>query len=160
MLEVLSLLGGGLLRLFPSLLDFFKGGRDLKYELLRMDKEAELEKLRGANRQQEIQGMAAASEQGSWATGLVEALRAEAAPKPKSGIKFLDWASASVRPVLTYWWCIGLYSSHKLIFIIVGWQEKLPLRDYAPLLLTDFDRAVVGSIIGFWFVDRALRSKS
>jgi hypothetical protein len=60
---------------------------------------------------------------------------------------------------LTYWWCLVLYSAHKAVLIGVGLGERLGLAQLAPLLLTDFDRSVVASIIGFWFTDRALRRK-
>jgi hypothetical protein len=154
--ELLSLLGGGLLRLAPLLLKFFHEGRDLKYELLRMDKEAELERLRGQNRQQEIAAMTAQAVDTRWADGLVEAVRAQG---QITGDKWLDRLNVSVRPIITYWWCICLYTIYKSLMIWVGVTERLPLAQLAPLIATDFDRGVVGSIIGFWFVDRSLRAK-
>ena len=158
MIEALALVGGGLMRLAPSILDFFKEGRDLKYEVQRMDKEIQLEEKRGENRQLELVQVGAQAVDTRWADGLVEALKSEGDRSP-SGIKLLDWLSSSVRPVLTYWWCIGLYSSHKAVIIYAALLEKLPAAQMAPILLTDFDRAVVASIIGFWFVDRALRGR-
>jgi hypothetical protein len=52
-----------------------------------------------------------------------------------------------------------LYTTHKAVLVAVGLQERLPVAQLAPLVLTDFDRSVVASIIGFWFTDRALRKK-
>lgn len=155
MLEILGLLGGGLMRLLPSLLAFFKEGRELKHELTRLDKEVELERLRGQNAAQEREQMAQQAVDTRWADGLVEALKSQTAP---TGDKWLDRINVSVRPILTYWWCIILYSTHKGMLLWIGVQEKLPLKEMAPILLTEFDRTVVGSIIGFWFVDRSLRN--
>lgn len=157
MLEILGLLGGGLMRLLPSLLSFFKEGRDLKHELVRLDKEVELEKARGANAVQERADMAQQAVDTRWADGLVEALKGQTA---STGDKWLDRINVSVRPVLTYWWCIVLYTVHKAIMVYVGLLEKLPLKEMAPIVMTEFDRAVVGSIIGFWFVDRSLRNSN
>jgi hypothetical protein len=85
---------------------------------------------------------------------MVEALKAQAVP---SGVRWIDALSSSVRPVLTYWWCVGLYTAAKVITVVVAWQATPQLATLAPLLLTDFDRMVVSSMVAFWFVDRALR---
>ena len=154
MLELLGLLGGGLIRLFPNVLDFFREGRDLKYELLRLDKQAELERMRGENRMQEIAAISNAEVDDSWAQGLVEALKTQTTV---TGDKWLDRINVSVRPIITYWWCIVIYTSHKALLTYIAITEKTGLREVAAVIYTDFDRGVVGSIIGFWFVDRALR---
>lgn len=157
MFELLGLLGGGLMRFAPSLLNFFREGRDLKYELLRMDKEVELEKQRGTNRLDEIRAVGEMNVDSSWADGLVEAIRGQSRP---TGDKWLDRLNVSVRPILTYWWCIVIHTAHK---VLIGWvavQEQVALTVLANIIYTDFDRAVVGSIIGFWFVDRALRKQA
>jgi len=75
------------------------------------------------------------------------------------GVRWVDALSATVRPVLTYWWCLVLYSSHKAVLVGVGLSERLGMAQLAPVVLTDFDRSVVASIIGFWFTDRALRRR-
>lgn len=162
MLELIGLLGGAATRLFPLILSFFDKGRDLKYELLRMDKEAELERLRGEMRGQEIRAMSDFQVDKSWADGLVEALKSEG---DKSVLKdtgsfwinLLNGLNQSVRPILTYWWCVVLYTGNKAVLVTVAVQERVALSAMSPIIYTEFDRAVVGSIIGFWFVDRALR---
>lgn len=155
MIELIGLLGGGLFRMLPTVIAFFKEGRDLKYELMRMQKEVELEKQRGANAQAEIAATSAAAVDGSWASGLVEALRAQT---QVTGDKWLDRINVSVRPILTYWWCIVLYSSAKVLLAWSAYESSMGAAEIADILITEFDRGVVGSIIGFWFVDRALRT--
>lgn len=154
MMELLGLLGGGLIRLFPNIIDFFREGRDLKYELLRLDKQAELERLRGENARAEIAATSEANVDASWAEGLVESLKAQTTV---TGDKWLDRINISVRPIITYWWCIVIYTSHKLLLTYIAIVERASLSTVASVIYTDFDRGVVGSIIGFWFVDRALR---
>lgn len=154
MLELLSLLGGGLLRLFPSILEFFNKGRDLKYELFRMDKEMELERLRGSLREQEIRAIGEANVETNWSDALKDALKGQG---EVTGDKWLDRLNVSVRPVMAYWWCIVLYSVYKAILIYVGLEENVTLIELAGIIVDAFDRAVIGSIIGFYFVDRAIR---
>lgn len=158
MFELLSLIGGGLMRLAPVFIGLLQNRQEHKHELDRIDRELALEKARGDNKEREIAAVSAQGVETGWAAALGAALAAEAAPKPSSGFSLLDWLSSSVRPILTYWWCIILYTTHKAVLILVGVQEKLKLSELAPIIMTDFDRGVVGSIIGFWFVDRALRT--
>lgn len=154
MLEIIGLLGGAATRLIPAVLGFFKEGRDLKYELLRMEKEHDLEVLRAKNRLDEIQMVSNANTEANWSQGLISALESQTV---KTGDKWLDRINVSVRPILTYWWCIVLYTGNKILFAFTAFTTDAALSVYAPILFTDFDKAVVGSIIGFWFVDRALR---
>jgi hypothetical protein len=65
-----------------------------------------------------------------------------------------------VRPVLTYWWVIGLYSGAKAIGLVVAFQAGATLEAFGVLLITEFDRTVIGSILAFWFVDRSIRKGS
>lgn len=149
-LEIIGLVGGAVARLTPEVLNFFKEGRDLKYELLRMDKEVQLEQLRGLNKQAEIIATSDARVEEGWADGLVEAIKTTR----NTGSKLMDALNASVRPILTYWWCLVLYTIQKGFEIYIAFK----LDELTPaLIVTSFDRAVIGSIMSFWFVDRALR---
>lgn len=157
MLELLGLLGGGVFRIIPLVMDFFKQKQDMAHELRMLAANLEMEKQRGLNRDLEIQAMTAQAVDTRWADGLVEALRGQ---MQVTGDKWLDRLNVSVRPILTYWWTIFMYTGAKIVMIVVAWQADEKLANFAPLLLTDFDRGVVGSIIGFWFVDRALRKQN
>jgi len=67
------------------------------------------EKLRGAQRMAEI----GAASEAAWNSGAVEALRkAIAAQGQRSGIRWADALSSSVRPVITYWF-MALYCTAK-----------------------------------------------
>ena len=156
MLEALGLLGGALVRFAPLLLNFLKEGRDLKYEGIRLDKEIELERLRGANKDREIAAMTSQAVDMAWAQGLVEAVKTQTVV---TGDKWLDRINISVRPILTYWWCLVLYTKYKLLVIGVALHQKLPAAELVNLVATDFDRAVIASIIGYWFLDRSLRKE-
>jgi hypothetical protein len=161
MFELIGVLGGGLFRLAPLLFDFLKRKQDNGHELSLLQLNLDLEKQRGLNREAEIREIGAAGEQMAWAQGLVEALKnATPAPIVDQGswwLNFLNGINVSVRPFLTYWWCIVLHTGNKLLLTYIAISEKTPIKELSPIIYTDFDRGVVGSIIGFWFVDRALR---
>ncbi len=156
MIELLSLLGGAFTRLLPSVMDYFKQGRDLKYEIQRMEADYKLETLRGQNRLSEIQATQNATIEGDWSKALISAIDNQTKP---TGDKWLDRLNVSVRPILTYWWCIILYTINKAFLVFVAFTMSHDLVTIASTIFTEFDRTVVGSIIGFWFVDRALRNK-
>lgn len=154
MLELISVLGGALIRFLPSLMSFFEKKQDNAHELALLEKNLALEKQRGLNRETEIAAMTNQAVEANWSTGLVEALKAQT---QVTGDKWLDRLNVSVRPVLTYWWCIVMYTAGKMVLIYSAFDNNAPLLQFYSILLEDFDRGVVGSIVGFWFVDRALR---
>jgi hypothetical protein len=84
----------------------------------------------------------------------VEALKGQGTP---SGVPWVDAVSATVRPFLTYYWCVGLYGGAKLLQMIVAVQAHTPLAQLVPILTTEYDQSVISSMLAFWFVDRALR---
>lgn len=155
-MELLMLLGGAIMRLIPMFTDLFKQKQDNAAEIERLKAQVQLEEARSRG-QAEVRGVEQAGVVDTkWAEGLAEALKAEGSRAP-SGIPFLDWISSSVRPILTYWWCMVMYTAQKAVFITIAIQEHMALKEFAPLLVTEFDRGVIGSMMGFWFVDRALR---
>src|SRR5690606_36201099 len=100
MLELLSLIFGGVLRLAPEVLVFFKAKNDQAHEhrmtLLQLDiDKARAQQALDLAHAQHAQAMDKAD-----MDALVAALQAQAAP---SGVRWIDALSSSVRPVLTYW---------------------------------------------------------
>jgi hypothetical protein len=159
MFELLGVLGGAIARLAPLGFDILKKSQENKHELALLTMNVELERQRGINRAQEIQQM---TDQ-AWVTGLVDAVK-NAVPAPISDtgnfwLNFMNGINVSVRPILTYWWCIIMYTGHKALYSYVALEQDLPLTQIADLLYNEFDRGVVGSIIGFWFLDRVLRRR-
>jgi len=156
MIELLGLIFGGVLRLAPEVLSLIKAGREESHEYrmtelqLRIDEARAKQAIDLAHAQAEI--ATAAGEMNAWAS----AIRAQDKP---SGIRWIDALSSSVRPVLTYWWVLVLYSGAKLLQIVVGVQDGVTLEAFVPILVTEFDRTVIGGILSFWFVDRSMRRK-
>ena len=107
-----TLLGGllgGAFRLAPEVLKWLDRKGERSHGLAMQDKALEFEKLRGAQRMAEIGAAADAA----WNTGAIDALReAVAAQGQRSGVRWADALSISVRPVITYWF-MALYCAAK-----------------------------------------------
>jgi hypothetical protein len=114
------------------------------------DKALEFEKLRGAQRMAEI----GAADEAAWNVGAIEALReAVTAQGRTSGVIWVDALSASVRPVITYWF-MGLYCAAKTAAFAAavtagaGWGEAI-LHVW-----TEADQALWAGVLNFWFLGR------
>ena len=150
-----TLLGGllgGAFRLAPEILKWFDRQGERGHELAMQDKALEFEKIRGAQRMAEIGSQADAA----WNTGAIEALRdAVRTQGEKTGVRWADALSSSVRPVITYW-LMGLYCSAKTVAFIAainagaGWGEAV-LHAW-----TEADQALWAGVLNFWFLGRTL----
>ena len=148
-----TLLGGllgGLFRMAPEVLKWLDRRGERGHELAMQDKAQDFEKLRGAQRMAEI----GASADAAWNTGAIEALReAVAAQGQRSGVRWADALSISVRPVITYWF-MALYCAAKLAAFAAaltagaGWGVAI-LHAW-----TAADQALWAGVLNFWFLGR------
>ena len=148
-----TLLGGllgGAFRLAPEILKWLDRKGERGHELAMQDKALEFEKLRGVQRMAEIGAAADAA----WNTGAIDALKeAVAAQGHQSGVRWADALSASVRPVITYWF-MGLYCATKTAAFAAaltagaGWGEAI-LHAW-----TEADQALWAGVLNFWFLGR------
>lgn len=154
MIELLGLVFGGVLRLLPEFLGIVKARKDADHEYRMTELQLKIDEARAkhaldlAHAQSEI--AATAGEMDAWAA----AIRGQS---QTSGVRWIDALSSSVRPVLTYWWVLVLYSGAKALQIVVGLDAGVTLAEFVPILVTEFDRAVIALILSFWFVDRSIR---
>lgn len=143
-----TLLGGlfgGLFRLAPEVLNFFDKDNERKHELAMQDKQLEFEKLRGTNAlalQQEV----------SYGLGLDALSKAVESQGKPTGIKWVDALTASVRPVLTYWF-MAIYMLVKSTFIYMAVQDSGWVEAMNGAWTSD-DMAIFSGIITFWFLSR------
>jgi hypothetical protein len=153
MLTLLSMLGGGLFRLIPFIVDFFKSKQDADHEYRMAQLQLQIDQARAtqaidlAHAQADI--ALGAGEMQAW----TEALKGQ----QPTGVAWVDAISSTVRPFLTYYFCVLLYGSAKAIQVYVALSTHVPLPQIVPILVTEFDQNVIASILSFWFVDRALR---
>jgi hypothetical protein len=148
-----TLLGGllgGAFRLAPEILKWLDRSGERGHELAMQDKALEFEKLRGTQKMSEI----GASADAAWNTGAIEALRdAIRTQGEKTGVRWVDALSSSVRPVITYWFML-LYCTTKVVAFVAavhggaGWGIAL-LQAW-----TDADQALWAGVLNFWFLGR------
>ncbi len=167
LLPALGALGGAVMRWVAARQQQAAERDKMAHELAMLEATAKIEdrraeqRLAEMSRASEIQ-LAAIRAKGEADTQVEEqralglALQAQLAP---SGNPRIDALNASVRPILTYWWCMVLYTVGKGLLVIALFADgRAPdAKTAASILMTDFDQAIVGSMLGFWFVDRALR---
>ncbi|MBL0144280.1 MAG: hypothetical protein IPP91_19790 [Betaproteobacteria bacterium] len=148
-----TLLGGllgGVFRLAPEVLKWFDRRGERGHELAMQDKALEFERLRGAQKMSEIGAAADAA----WNTGAIEALRdAVRTQGEKTGVRWADALSVSVRPVITYWF-MALYCAAKTAAFVgaltagIGWSAAV-LQAW-----TEADQALWAGVLNFWFLGR------
>ncbi|HBO2850822.1 TPA: hypothetical protein N0J72_003147 [Pseudomonas aeruginosa] len=148
-----TLLGGllgGAFRLAPEILKWLDRKGERGHELAMQDKALEFEKLRGAQRMSEISAGADAA----WNVGAIETLReAVRTQGEKTGVRWADALSISVRPVITYWF-MALYCAAKTAAFVAavtagaGWGMAI-LHAW-----TEADQALWAGVLNFWFLGR------
>ena len=139
LMSLLSMLGGGLLRLLPEVLSFLNRKQDNQHELNMMSQQLELEKLRQVGVKQEgdiNQVLALLDAQKQALTGQMQ----------KTGFFFVDALNFLVRPVYAYW-SLLLYSIFKLSTLKAAWPN-------IQAIYTPEDFALLSGIASFYFVGR------
>jgi len=148
-----TLLGGllgGAFRLAPEILKWLDRKGERGHELAMQEKALEFEKIRGAQRMSEI----GAGADAAWNVGAIETLReAVRSQGEKTGVRWTDALSSSVRPVITYWF-MALYCAAKTATVAAavtggaGWGVAIL---YA---WTEADQALWAGVLNFWFLGR------
>lgn len=157
---IMSLLGtlfGGLFRLAPAVMEFFDKKDERKHELAMLDKQLAVDAARAQ------QNMDLASLQGSIdldkldVTALTEAVKIQG---QLTGVKWVDGLNALMRPLITFWWVIVLYTAALAAeFYTLWYMSNEPVAKAIMGVFGEDEKAIAASIISFWFVDRALRKR-
>ena len=170
---LLTLFGGGLgglLRFVPEILKLFTEAKDRAHELEMTKLQLSIDKARA---DQAIDLVHAQGETQQAVTQMQAYLAAMEGQGKMSGVPWVDAMNQSVRPVVTYWWMalltlykivitivatIELYAAMKVASGIVGFGPAL--TTYADRVWTPGDAGILAMILGFWFVDRAIRKNT
>lgn len=155
MIETLigSLLGG-VFRMVPEVLKWLDRKDERKHELAMFDNQLKADTLK-IDAGQKLAELEANKSLGlAEIQGLIAGVQAQAV---KTGVRWVDGLSALMRPLITFWWVIVLYSTALTAQFIVLLQAGTPGVEAIVRLWGTDEKAIVASIIGFWFVDRSLR---
>lgn len=114
------------------------------------DKALEFEKLRGAQRMDEI----GAGADAAWNVGAIETLReAVRTQGEKTGVRWADALSSSVRPVITYWF-MALYCAAKTAAFVAAIEGSADWGVAIVHAWTEADQALWAGVLNFWFIGR------
>ncbi len=145
---------GGILRCVPELLKWLDRKNERDHELKMFDKQLEADKARSNEHIAEIQAQGQVAMDTAGLQALIEAIKGQS---QLTGNTKIDALNASVRPVLTYWWCIILYTLVMIAQYIVMLQSGILPLDAILRLWGSPEKSIVSSIFSFWFLDRVLR---
>jgi hypothetical protein len=148
-LTVLSMLGGGLMRLLPELIGFMNKKTDNAHELAMLDRQFQLESTREAARVHEIEVQGDISQSIAMLGAQQEALRGQ---MQKVGVWWVDAANFLVRPFTTYFF-LGFYGVVKVAMMVVAMRTADPWISIIQCWGAD-DKAILSGILAFWFVGR------
>lgn len=160
---MLEFIFGGIFRLLPEIGRLWEKKQEQDHEIKVMQLQMELDEKRAQLDMQKATVNAELQQQIAELSAMVQATKSQSQTFQKTGNKFMDFIlvcvealSATVRPVLTYWFCVIAYGSYK-VAIYYGLVHGGASWDSAILAAwTADDMRIVFSIIGFWFVDRVL----
>jgi hypothetical protein len=166
MLEILSLVLGGVLRFIPEVMSLVDKQRAREHEKSMFDLQLRADEQRAKLEVQKLEKQGEIANNALEMQALIEATKAQATAFQKTGNKWLDallvlaeTASSFVRPVLTYWYCVLAYGSYKVASYIMLRSSNVSWENAVTLLWTQNDVSVMMSIVGFWFVDRSIRKQ-
>jgi hypothetical protein len=151
LLTLISMLGGGAMRLLPEIFSLLTKKQDYAHELAMLDRQAALEQSRSQARLDEITTQGNFTDMLALLDAQKEALKGQMQP---TGIRFVDALNFLVRPLTTYYFlgCYGIYKTALLVIAIRqvdAWTAILQCY-------TENDMNILASILAFWFVGRTV----
>lgn len=142
---------GAITRFVPEFFKLFTLKKDQDHEYRMTQLQLQIDQARA---QQDIDKVhaneALESVRGEMAAYL-EALKGQS---QMTGVPWIDGLNQSVRPFITYWWMflLTLYKATVLV-------SATSYNEFMSKIWTDDDVAMLSMILGFWFVDRAIKKK-
>ena len=156
-MELLGLIFGGASRLAQHWLDLSDKEKERSHERLMFEQQVQMQDKRFVHdselRTMDMAGQAAANEWGA----IAEAARAQAEESKAAGGWVLS-LSASVRPILSYWFVL-LYTVAKFATLYLAMKDGVGFAIAARAAYTEFDGTILAAIVSFYFADRSLRKK-
>lgn len=154
-LSLITMLGGGLMRLLPELIGFLNKKTDNSHELAMLDKQFQLETTRAGARMDEIRYQGDAAE----VLALLDAQKsALTGQMQKVGIWWVDALNFLVRP-LTAYYMLALYGIAKVALFVTAWQTGGNVWAAVLQVYDAEDRALLTGILSFYFVGRVIDKK-
>ncbi len=155
MLEtLLGTLFGGAFRMMPEFLKWFDRKDERKHELAMFDKQLEADRMRAELNLAQIESQANATIGAAEVQAIIEATKTQGT---HTGIRWVDAVNSLMRPAITFWWVIVMYTATLIAEFVVLRAGGTAYTAAIIELWGPDEKAIVASIISFWFVDRSLR---
>ena len=155
MIETLvGTLFGGLFRMAPEILKWVDRKDERKHELAMFDKQLQADTLKGDQAVALTNAQAAATIGAAEVQAIIEATQAQA---KQTGIKWVDGLNSLMRPIITFWWVVVLYTVALVAQFLFLIDSGTDVTQAVLALWGVEEKALVASIVSFWFVDRSLR---
>lgn len=155
MLEIAGIVFGGLSRLGQHWMEMKDKDREREHEAVMFDKQVALQAQRFEADRTLRQMDAAAAQDAGELDALVTAMQSQVAEAKAAG-GWVASLSASVRPIVSYWLLV-LYSVAKGSALYLMLDQGADVAVALKGVYTEFDGALLGSVLAFWFADRSLR---
>lgn len=149
LMTLLSMLGGGLLRMAPELLSLWNKKTDNQHELAMMDKQLELARFKGQDERETIALQGDINLNLAEISATIEGVKAQA---QVTGIRWVDALNFLVRPLATYYFLL-MYGVVKAATLAVALQQSEKWTAIISCWSAD-DAATLAGILSFWFVGR------
>lgn len=152
---LLGTLAGGVFRLAPEILKWIDRKDERKHELalLAANNEADRIKIEMTTKQIAVAGEVAVTQKEMEA--MIEAVKSQG---QITGIAWVDAVNSLVRPFLTFWWCIVLYTlAMTAQFYVVVYIDGANAAQAVLQVFGPEEKTIAASIFSFWFLDRTLR---
>jgi hypothetical protein len=151
MIELLGLIFGGVSRLTQHWLDLKDKQAERTHEATMYDKQIELADRRIAH-DADMRRIDAAD------AGLLAAAIAAQSREAASAGGWVAKFSAIMRPLLTFYHAILVYTAVKVALFTVAYSGGIPWNVAVLQVYGEFDKALVGSMVSFYFADRSLKN--
>lgn len=158
MIEALGLVFGGLSRLWQHQMELKDKDAERKHEAVMYDKQIALAEKK------HVQDVELRQVEGNFAEAAAEwsameaAIKAQATEAQAAGGLVAKF-SAFMRPFLTFWHAIVVYTAVKVALFILALNGGLSWADAIVHIYGESDKALCMSMVGFWFADRSLRKR-
>ena len=130
------------MRLAPEVFKLINDKADKAHELQMTQLQMEVEKVRAQTQMDAAAAQQALQQATAQMQAYADAVKGQG---QMTGVRWIDGINQSVRPVLTYWW-MTLFTAWKI--------NQIELHG---LVWNQDDWGILSMILGFWFVDRAIR---
>lgn len=155
MFELFGLIFGGVSRLAQHWLDLSDKEKERSHERLLFEQQVMMQDKRfGHDADMRTMDADAKESDNEW-TAMAAMAKAQADEARAAGGWVLS-LSASVRPVLSYWF-VFLYTAAKAATLYLALKDGIPFAQAAAGAYTTFDGTILASIVSFYFADRSLR---